>query len=279
MKFPTPRTIYRKELSKYGPLSRAEELHLAKEAQKGNEQAREKLIKHNLRLVFHIASGYDTSILPLEDLIGAGNEGLLKAVKNFDPTVGASFATYAAYWIRQGILGALADERTIRLPRDKVGTLIRILRAKKDNFSLEALSDELHLSYSLVGRLLQLASEPLSLNMDNFENSPHGDPAETVIGNTKDDKAIVPEREVLLLDLKEALDKALSTLPPRERLVLEYHYGIGGKKQLPLSEIGKQLGISKERVRKIQEHALDALYRDHKQALKKYIELEEFLPS
>ena len=279
--------LYSKELASCEPLSKPEELALAVRMQAGDMEAREKLLKANLRFVILFAMRYNNGILPIEDLISIGNMGLLKAAEKFDPSRGIRFITYAEGWMKAAILGALYNERTIPLPRNRVGQLIQILRLKDDSPALnyEELAEELHLEPGLVTELLKLASEPRSLDREagadierpttQLTGVSAADRFSNLYTVTPDEQAPLPEKGALREDFREALQRALLSLPPREKLVLEYLYGLGDKDKLWLGEIALLLGVSKERVRKIGEHALMALRRDHTQELKQYLELEE----
>ncbi|MFJ6797715.1 RNA polymerase sigma factor RpoD/SigA [Streptomyces sp. NPDC091268] len=223
------------------------------------EHAKEVFIRSNLRLVVAVARRYPRSGLPLLDLIQEGNAGLVRAVEKFDYAKGFKFSTYATWWIRQAITRSIADQsRTIRLPVHLVEELGRIRRVQRE-FNREngrdpehaEIAAELDSTEKRVGDVLDWARDPVSLNMSV------DDEGETQFGDLLEDtSAISPEQSVLSLLRSEELEDLLGKLDQRTASIIKMRYGIDDGRERTLTEVGKQHGLTRERIRQIEKHAL-----------------------
>ncbi|MFE7509779.1 sigma-70 family RNA polymerase sigma factor [Streptomyces sp. NPDC057540] len=223
------------------------------------ERAKDLFIKSNLRLVVAVARRYPRSGLPLLDLIQEGNAGLVRAVEKFDYAKGFKFSTYATWWIRQAITRSIADQsRTIRLPVHLVEELGRIRRVQRE-FNREngrepepaEIAAELDSTPERVTDVLDWARDPVSLNMSV------DDEGETQFGDLLEDtSAISPEQSVLTLLRSEELDDLIDKLDHRTASIIRMRYGIEDGRERTLTEVGKQHGLTRERIRQIEKHAL-----------------------
>ena len=223
------------------------------------ERAKDVFIRSNLRLVVAVARRYPRSGLPLLDLIQEGNAGLVRAVEKFDYTKGFKFSTYATWWIRQAITRSIADQsRTIRLPVHLVEELGRIRRVQRE-FNREngrdpehsEIAAELDSSTERIGDVLDWARDPVSLNMSV------DDEGETQFGDLLEDtSADSPEQSVMVMLRREELDGLLSRLDNRTASIIKMRYGIDDGRERTLTEVGKQHGLTRERIRQIEKHAL-----------------------
>jgi len=254
--------LYLREIGQTALLTPKEEIHLAKRIRKGDRKAREHMIKANLRLVVKIARDYEGYGLPLLDLINEGNIGLMKGVERFDPRKGAKLSTYAAWWIKQSIKRALANQsKTIRLPVHVVDKLFHLRRAAaklEDVLGREATDEELaeELGYP-VNRIKQWRSaaiRPTSLE------APLGDDEDSRVAEVvKDENADTPYE---LLEEKantHMVRSMVETLDAREQEILRQRFGLDGDDKKTLEEIGEQFGVTRERIRQIEELALRKL--------------------
>lgn len=222
-------------------------------------RAKDVFIKSNLRLVVAVARRYPRSGLPLLDLIQEGNAGLVRAVEKFDYAKGFKFSTYATWWIRQAITRSIADQsRTIRLPVHLVEELGRIRRVQRE-FNRENGRDPEHAEIAAelgstperVGDVLDWARDPVSLNMHV------DDEGETQFGDLLEDtSAVSPEQSVLTLLRSEELEDLISRLDHRTASIIKARYGIEDGRERTLTEVGKQHGLTRERIRQIEKHAL-----------------------
>jgi RNA polymerase primary sigma factor len=254
---------YLSEISKYPLLSPEEEKKLAKKAAKGDLEARERLIKSNLRLVVSVAKKYlgRSRGLTFLDLIQEGNAGLIKAVDRFDWRRGFKFSTFATWWIRQAISRALSDQaRTIRLPVHVVETLYKLNKARKKLATIldreptpEELAAETNLPVQKVQRLLKYVPDTISLE------TPIGEGESLLKELIPDTSEMTPEKTAALANLREQLKKAIQSLSPKERQVISLRYGLENGIMYTLEEIGKIFGITRERVRQIEIKALEKL--------------------
>ncbi len=245
------------DVRRFDLLTYAEETDLARQAGVGNELARHKLIESNLRLVIAIARHYNNSGVPLVDLIQEGNLGLIRAAEKFDYQRGYHFGTYATWWIRQAVSRAVEDQsRLIHLP-EHVATRLRKVRRISAQLSQESGQDPVpeqiagasNMDLDEVHYLLGLVEQPVSLD------TPIDDEANFSLVDTLDDSAALTETASQHL-LDEELHQALALLNPRERTVITLRYGIGDGRCRTLLEIGKELGISRERVRQLEVRSL-----------------------
>ena len=251
--------LYLREISQVPLLTPAEEIKLAAQIKRGNRRAREKMIKANLRLVVKIANDFSTFGLPLLDLISEGNIGLMKAVERFDPKKGGKLSTYASWWIKQSIKRALANQsKTIRLPVhlvDKIGKIRRVAARMTEELgrepTSEELAEELGLPVAKVSHLKNVAVRPASLDarINADDDTPFGD-------LVSDERAEDPFAALRDKDLRDEIVDLLDVLDPRERKIIAYRFGLGGGRERTLEEVGKKFGVTRERIRQLQNIAL-----------------------
>ncbi|PNR97526.1 RNA polymerase primary sigma factor [Petrotoga olearia] len=260
-----PIKIYLKEISKVELLSPSRERQLARRAQKGDQKARDELIKANLRLVISIAKRYTGRGLTFLDLIQEGNIGLIKAVDKFDWRKGFKFSTYATWWIRQAITRSIADQaRTIRIPVHLVETINRMnkvireyLQENGDYPSAKELAEILDKPEDKINEILISAKDVLSLNSPI--SSGNGDDEESETGDFISTDETTPEEEAQKMIMKERLEEVLDTLNSKEALVLKMRYGFLDGKQKTLEEVGQFFNVTRERIRQIETKALRKL--------------------
>jgi RNA polymerase primary sigma factor len=253
--------LYLREIGQVQLLTPQEEIALAKRIRKGDAEARELMIKANLRLVVKIARDYSGLGMPLLDLINEGNIGLMKGVERFDPGKGAKLSTYAAWWIKQSIKRSLANQsKTIRLPVHVVDKVAHIRKAEmKLREALdrdptdEELADELGINPRRVRQYQQASRSTVSLD------APLGEGDERVSEIVPDANAPAPFANALNESDNELMNEALATLTPRERAILEMRYGLSNGEPKTLEEVGEQFHVTRERIRQIQEQALKQL--------------------
>lgn len=253
---------YLREIGEVPLLTRAEEVALGKKIRRGNAAAREKMIRANLRLVVKIAHGYSGLGLPLLDLISEGNIGLMKGVERFDPTRGTKFSTYGAWWIKQAVRRALANQsKTIRLPVhlvDKLARMRRIAMQLTDELAREPtdeeLAAELQITPARVALLRRISMRPTSLNA--FV----GDEADAELGDLiADETALIPGVALESKNLIKELRKVLHVLDARERAILSLRFPLTDEMPPTLDQIGKKFRVTRERIRQIQNIALKKL--------------------
>lgn len=260
-----PVKIHLREIGKIPLLSTAEELELAEKTVNGDEEAREKLIVANMRLVVSIAKHYVGRGMPLLDLIQEGYSGLIKAVEKFDYTKGYKFSTYATWWIRQSITRSIADQaRTIRIPVHMVETISRVKKAQNKLLNengheptANEIAQELGMTPERVREIIRIAQDPVSLE------APVGEEEDSYLGDfIPDEDAPAPIDTAMKAVFKDELNKALELLPEREREVLKFRYGVGYDRSHTLEEVGRQFKVTRERIRQIEAKALRKL-RSH----------------
>jgi RNA polymerase primary sigma factor len=254
--------LFLKDIGKVELLTAAQEVELAKRIERGDHLAKQEMIEANLRLVVSIAKRYRNQGLPFLDLIQEGTIGLVRAAEKFDYRKGFKFATYATWWIRQAVARALADKaRTIRMPVHVVEKLNEISRTEQNlrrELGREPLSWEiardLDLPLDEVEQIMRSSQTPVSLE------SPVGDGDESEFGDfLTDDNALLPDAATEVTMRAETLEKILGTLSPRERRVLELHYGLDGEHARTLDEIGRTFSLTRERIRQIENQSLKKL--------------------
>jgi RNA polymerase primary sigma factor len=255
---------YFKEISRFPLLSRAEELELGKRIQNGDFEARERMINANLRLVAKVANDYANYGLPIEDLIGEGNIGLMKAAERFDPEFGVKFSTYAVWWIKQMIKRALGNQsRTIRLPLHVLEKLRSLDRAERDQEG-ELLSgpggDEAEICDGITrkkARELRQLSQPV-VSFDD-RSAVDGVDSENLEANIPDDSMPIPLDALIANEMSENLLRAMSVLNSRELDVVVSRFGLSGGAPQTLEEVGERFGVTRERIRQIQKVAIEKL--------------------
>jgi RNA polymerase primary sigma factor len=256
--------IYLREIGQIQLLTPQEEIDLAARIKKGDREARTLMIKANLRLVIKIAHDYANLGLPLLDLVSEGNIGLMKAVERFDPAKGGKLSTYAAWWIKQSIKRALANQsKTIRLPVhlvDKISKMNRVASRMSEELGREPTDDELAeevgLSPRTVSQLRTVSIRPSSLNapINEDDSTEFGD----LVG---DEDAQTPFEFLRDRNLRDELPELLAILDPRERTIIFQRFGLDGARPKTLEEVGKKLGVTRERIRQVQNIALMKLRR------------------
>jgi RNA polymerase primary sigma factor len=256
--------IYLREIGKTPLLTPDEEVQLAARIKKGDEQARAHMIKANLRLVVKIAQDYANYGLPLLDLISEGNIGLMKAVERFDPAKGGKLSTYAAWWIKQSIKRALANQsKTIRLPVhmvDKISKMRRVAMVLAEELgrepSDEELAEEIGIDRAKLAHLKSAALRPASLD------APISDDDTTEFGEiVGDENAQTPFELLSHKNMHLQLDGLLEVLDERELKIIEARFGLNGQKPRTLEEVGQEFGVTRERIRQLQNIALKKLRR------------------
>ena len=254
--------LYLREIGQVKLLTPQEEIVLAKRIRRGDQRAREHMIKANLRLVVKIAHDYEGMGLPLLDLINEGNIGLMKGVERFDPRKGAKLSTYASWWIKQSIKRALANQsKTIRLPVHVVDKVAHIRRAEvKLRETLdrdptdEEVAYELDLDPRRIRQYRQASKAPVSLD------APIGDDAsERVSEIVADPNAAAPFDRLVQETDTQLVREVLGTLDQRENKILTLRFGLADGQERTLEEVGARLGVTRERIRQIQEQALKKL--------------------
>lgn len=254
--------LYLREIGQVKLLTPQEEIELAARIKKGDKKAREQMIKANLRLVVKIARDYEGIGLPLLDLISEGNIGLMKAVERFDPSKGGKLSTYGSWWIKQSIKRALANQsKTIRLPVhlvDKISKMRRLAMRLQEELGREPTDEELAIEMDMpVSRVTQMrlaAIRPASLD------APIGDDDSNNFAEVvQDENADTPYEQLEDKTVTSMLREMVTTLDPREATILRYRFGLDGGPERTLEEVGEKFGVTRERVRQIQNIALRKL--------------------
>ena len=254
--------LYLKDIAYNTLLTPQQEFDLAVRIRSGDRKSLEKMVESNLRFVITISKEYQGRGLPLEDLIAEGNVGLVRAATRYDETVGVKFTTYAVWWIRQGILSALAEKaRMVRLPVNKIKHLWRLERSGsslKQELGREPNTEEVakiaEMQPKQVQDLLDASRWHVSLDSPLEEG-----PDTSLLEIIEDKEAESPERVVMRRAMIEEIRSALETLSPREAQILKMYFGINGVERMTLEQIGNQFSLTKERVRQIRDKALLAL--------------------
>ncbi|OGY91929.1 MAG: hypothetical protein A3H70_02175 [Candidatus Komeilibacteria bacterium RIFCSPLOWO2_02_FULL_48_11] len=254
--------LYLRELASLEPLSADEEVALAKLIHEGDQKARDKLVRANLRFVISAARQYQNRGLPLADLIGAGNIGLMTAVERFDGTRGFKFISYAVWWIRQAIQQALAEDvRTIHLPLNRVDELRRISRVRSElenRFSREVRPEEIAAALDLpVEHVLDTLNAGRAIFSLDASFSEDGD--SNLLSVLEDDSQPEPDEFVISEAFHGEIQKVLKSLSPREAKIVDLYFGISSGDGITLEEIGARFDLTRERVRQIKEMALKKL--------------------
>ena len=254
--------LYLREIGLVKLLTPQQEIELAARIKRGDKKARELMIKANLRLVVKIARDYEGIGLPLLDLISEGNIGLMKAVERFDPAKGGKLSTYGSWWIKQSIKRALANQsKTIRLPVhlvDKISKMRRTAMRLQEELGREPtddeLGEELGITASRVSQMRMAAIRPASLD------APIGDEDSNNFAEVvQDESADTPYEQLEEKTVTRMLQEMVKTLDPREATILRARFGLDGGPQKTLEEVGQKFGVTRERVRQIQNIALRKL--------------------
>jgi RNA polymerase primary sigma factor len=257
-----PVRMYLKEIGTVPLLTAEEELELAKKKSEGDEDAKDRLIKANLRLVVSIAKRYTGRGMSFLDLVQEGNLGLIKGVEKFDHTKGYKLSTYATWWIRQSVTRALADQaRTIRVPVHMVETINKLSKVQRKltlelgrEPSITELAEELEMTEEKVMEIMQIAREPASLE------TPIGEEDDSNLGDfVADNNAVTPEGNVEAVMLREHIDELLNDLKDREKQVVIRRFGLEDGHPRTLEEVGKEFNVTRERIRQIEAKALRKL--------------------
>ena len=254
--------LYLREIGKVPLLTADQEVSLAKRIERGDERAKQHMIEANLRLVVSIAKGYLGRGLTFLDLIQEGSLGLIRAVEKFDHRKGFKFSTYATWWIRQAVTRAIADKaRTIRIPVHMVEKLNKVVHIERQLVQRlgreprpEEVAEELEMSVEEVREILRMAQMPVSLE------KPIGEEEDSSLGDfVPDDQAESPFDTASLSLRREDIEAALGSLPERDRKVIELRYGLLGEAPCTLEEVGRAFGVTRERIRQIENNTLKRL--------------------
>lgn len=256
--------IYLREIGQIALLTPQDEIDLAAKIKNGDKEARSRMIRANLRLVVKIAHDYSNLGLPLLDLISEGNIGLMKAVERFDPAKGGKLSTYAAWWIKQSIKRALANQsKTIRLPVhlvDKISKMRRVALQMSEELGREPTDDELAeeigIAAAKVSQLKTVSIRPASLD------APISEDDSTEFGEiVGDEEAQTPFELLRDRDLRDEVGDLIAVLDEREKKIIFSRFGLDGGKPKTLEEVGKKFGVTRERIRQLQNIALMKLRR------------------
>jgi RNA polymerase primary sigma factor len=276
MSIDDPVRMYLREIGRVPLLSAQQEVALAKRMEQGDDEARRHLTEANLRLVVSVAKKYIGRGMSLLDLIQEGNIGLIRAVEKFDYRKGYKFSTYATWWIRQAITRAIADQaRTIRIPVHMVETINRLIRTSRrlvQELGRDPTSDEIAREMGLppekVREIIKISQEPVSLE------TPIGEEEDSHLGDfIEDQKALAPAEAASHQLLKEQVEDVLDSLTQRERRVLQLRFGLDDGRSRTLEEVGREFGVTRERIRQIEAKALRKLrHPSRSKKLKDYLE-------
>jgi RNA polymerase primary sigma factor len=256
--------LYLRSIGKVELLTAQQEVSLAKRIERGDMHAKESMVKANLRLVVSIAKGYLGRGLTFLDLIQEGSLGLIRAVEKFDYRRGYKFSTYATWWIRQAVTRAIADKaRTIRIPVhmvEKLNNVVHVERQLVQKLGREPTAEEIAAELRCTSRevrdVLRISQLPVSLE------KPIGEEEDSALGDfVEDETAESPFESATLIMQREDVWRALNALPERERQVIEMRYGLSGERPYTLEEVGQAFGVTRERIRQIENNTLRKLQR------------------
>lgn len=254
--------IYMREMGQFSMLSADEEVKLARRISEGDQSAKNELVEANLRLVVSLARHYQGCGLSYQDLIQEGNIGLIKAAEKFDVSKGFRFSTYASWWIKQALSRAIADQsRTIRIPVHMTENINKFKKTERELLSklnrepkVKEIADAMGISEKQAKEIQSYIVEPTSLDIQV------GDDDDTTIGSFIEDTHFVnPESAYIKESNGDVVNAVLDTLSDREANILRLRFGIGGKKAMTLEEVGKEYGLTRERIRQIEAKALRKL--------------------
>jgi RNA polymerase primary sigma factor len=263
-------SIYLKEINRIPLLAKEEEYEIAREAARGNQGARHKLVRANLRFVVNVAKKYQGQGLPLADLISEGNIGLISAIERYDAEKGYHFISYAVWWIRQAILKAICEKsRMIRLPLNRANELVQIEMARKlvqggsAETELREIARLVDMDAAHVEDLLSISRDMVSL-----DNPVHTDKDSSNLGDfIEDSNYQAPEDYAVHRSLRADIESVLETLDKKEADIIRFRFGLGEQTPMSLKEIGDRFNLTKERIRQIEKKALNRLRHPARQQL------------
>jgi RNA polymerase primary sigma factor len=253
-------SMYLREINRIPLLSREEENDYATRAAAGDEQAKAILAKSNLRFVVNVAKKYKNQGLPLADLIAEGNLGLLNAIDHYDVTKGYHFISYAVWWIRQAILKSICEKsRMIRLPLNRANELVQIEKARalfegelSKDAEIREVAEFLEMEPEHVKDIISISRDLISLDAPVYDEK-----NSTTVGELiENEHHESPEQTAIQSSLRDDINKVLATLTAKEREIVEYRFGLNGKRPMSLKEIGDRMHLTKERIRQIEKAAL-----------------------
>lgn len=256
-------SMYLREINRIPLLTRDQENDYARRAAAGEKFAKDMLVKSNLRFVVNVAKKYQNQGLPLSDIISEGNIGLMNAIERYDVEKGYHFISYAVWWIRQAILKAVCEKsRMIRLPLNRANELVQIEKARKylegaytEDEETREIARFLAMDPEHVADLVAVSRDLVSLDAPVFDER-----NASVLGDFLENDAYEsPEHYVMDINLKEDINSVLSTLSSKEREVVEFRFGLNGRRAMSLKEIGDRFHLTKERIRQIEKSALKRL--------------------
>jgi RNA polymerase primary sigma factor len=269
-------SIYLKEINRIPLLTREEEDYYARLAAKADKNAKEMLIRANLRFVVNVAKKYQNQGLPLVDIISEGNIGLMNAIERFDVNRGYHFISYAVWWIRQAILKAICEKsRMIRLPLNRANELVQIEKARKALQTENGIDPEikeiagiLELDKGHVADLINISRDLISL-----ESPVNQDKDASLVGDfIENEHYLAPDEVMIEKSLREDINTILATLSEKEAEILQYRFGLNGRRPMSLKEIGDKYRLTKERIRQIEKKAIKRLqHPTRSQLLKSYV--------
>ena len=254
--------LYLREIGRVPLLTASQEIDLAKRIEKGDMRAKRQMIEANLRLVVSISKGYLGRGLTFLDLIQEGSLGLIRAVEKFDYRKGFKFSTYATWWIRQAVTRAIADKaRTIRIPVHMVEKLNKVVHTERQLVQrlgreplIEEIAEQVDMTPDEVRDILKMSQMPISLE------KPIGEEADSSFGDLVEDESSPSPFHIASTTLRrEDVERALNSLPTRERQVIEMRFGLSGAKPRTLEEVGQAFGVTRERIRQIENTTLKRL--------------------
>jgi RNA polymerase primary sigma factor len=269
-------SMYLKEINRIPLLSREDEDKYARAAAAGDKFAKDMLVKSNLRFVVNVAKKYQNQGLPLSDLISEGNIGLINAIERYDVDKGYHFISYAVWWIRQAILKAICEKsRMIRLPLNRANELVQIEKARKvlegsmtEDEEIKEIARLLEMDADHVADLISVSREFVSLETPVFDERDS-----SVVGDfVENTDYVAPDDYVIEQNLKDDINEVLRTLSDKEREVIEYRFGLNGRRAMSLKEIGDRFKLTKERIRQIEKSALSRLSQPNRtERLESYV--------
>ena len=269
-------SMYLKEINKIPLLTREEENRYARESARGDEHARQMLVRGNLRFVVNVAKKYQNQGLPLADLISEGNIGLMNALDKYDVDKGYHFISYAVWWIRQAILKAIYEKsRMIRLPLNRANELIQIEKVRKELQNQKGQEPDMDEVAKMVNMTAEHVSDLLNISRDlvSLETPVYAEKDSSELSDFIEGTAYInPEEAALQTSLKEEINQVLVTLSEKESEIIQYRFGLNGRRPHSLKEIGDKYNLTKERIRQIEKKAIKRLqHPSRSQALESYV--------